>query len=521
MLHRKINKPHKRKDSIGSFIFSRTFVFFFMLALQVIAYGVVVYFAATSDIVYIIITIIKIFIIIYIVNDDSDPNMKIVWVIFILVLPTLGTLLYLYFRFQPTSASLRKKLKKIDSKSQRYLTQDASISKQLELQNSEVASLAKFVDEKNQIPIYRNTDVEYYSCGEEMYQPFIEELEAAEHFIFLEFFIISRGKVWESILRILEKKVQQGVEVRVMYDGLCAFSSIDIGYYKKLQKKGIKSKPFAPARPFITTKQNNRDHRKIALIDGKVAFTGGINLADEYMNAIERFGYWKDTAVKITGDAVKSYTMLFLQMWNVSEKTIINFDKYLNVPSPYILEETGYVMAYADNPFNKEMVGASVYQHILNTATRYVHIITPYLVLDNVTANALKFAAKRGVDVKIIMPGIPDKKYAFCLARTYYKELIEAGVSIYEYQPGFTHAKVFVCDDDKATVGTYNLDYRSLFLHFENGCFMYKSKCIDKIERDFQETLKQCSKVTLMGCKNRPIFYKILGKIMRLIAPML
>ncbi|MCR5429781.1 MAG: cardiolipin synthase [Eubacterium sp.] len=492
-----------------------------MLTLQVAIFIAISYYATSTRIIYIIIYIIMIILIIYIINDDSDPNMKMLWVILLLLVPAFGTLMYLYFRFQPASHSLKKKLKKINIKSERYLTQDKRMLGELYLQNKNFASLANFVYESNDLPIYRNTEVTYFRSGEDKYKALIEKLEEAQDFIFMEYFIIGRGKVWDSILRILEKKVQQGVEVRVMYDGLCSFSKLDIGYYKKLQKKGIKAKPFAPARPFITTNQNNRDHRKILVIDGKVAFTGGINLADEYMNIVEHFGIWKDTAVMVEGDAAKSFTLLFLKMWNVSENTISNFDRYLNVDIPPIYPDSGYVMAYADNPFNHYQVGHSVYLDIINNATRYCHIITPYLVLDNITMNALKFAAKRGVDVKIIMPGIPDKKYAYCLARTYYKELIRWGVEIYEYSPGFTHAKVFVADDEVATVGTYNLDYRSLYLHFENGCFMYKCKCIKDIEDDFQDTKNQSSKVTLMGCKNRPLYYKATGKVMRLISPML
>ena len=257
------------------------------------------------------------------------------------------------------------------------------------------------------------------------------------------------------------------------------------------------------------------------VIDGKVAFTGGINLADEYMNIVERFGYWKDTAVMLRGDAAKSFTLMFLQMWNVTEKTIGNFDRYLDIDIPYKFPNNGYVIGYGDDPFGKEHVGESVYLHIINTANRYLHIVTPYLVIDNVMMSSLKFAAKRGVDVKIVMPGIPDKAYAFCLARTYYSELIEAGVEIYEYTPGFTHAKMFISDDEKATVGTINLDYRSLFLHFENGCFIYKNKTILDIEEDYQQMLKDSKKVSLIECRNRPVLYKACGKVLRLLAPLM
>lgn len=447
--------------------------------------------------------------------------MKMIWIVLLIVTPTLGVLMYLYIKFQIGSFVLKKRLKKIDNRSERYLNQDEKIINDLTYINKNVASLAKYVDKYNGCPIYRNTTVDYFPCGEEMYKSIIEQLEEAKHFIFLEYFIIERGKVWNSILRVLEKKVQQGVEVRVMYDGLCTFTKLDIGYYKKLRNKGIKSKPFAPARPFLTSQQNNRDHRKILVIDGKVAFTGGINLADEYMNVIDKFGYWKDTAIMLKGDAAKSLTLQFLQMWNVSTKSIESFGKYLNVKNDQLTTDSGYVMAYCDDPFSDERIGESVYHDVINSSTRYCYIVSPYLVLDNITINALTFAAKRGVDVKLIMPGIPDKKYAYCLARTYYEELLKAGVEIYEYIPGFTHAKMFVSDDEKATVGTVNLDYRSLYLHFENGCFIYRDKSIARIKDDFDDMINQSRKVTLLQCKNRPLYYKIFGRLLRLIAPIM
>ena len=239
------------------------------------------------------------------------------------------------------------------------------------------------------------------------------------------------------------------------------------------------------------------------------------------MNLVNKFGYWKDTAVMLEGDAARTYTLLFLQMWNVTERKIGSFDKYLNVPIEKVYDENGYVIGYGDDPLDQERIGESVYLHIINTATRYLHISSPYLILDNVMMSALKFAAKRGVDVKIIVPGIPDKAYAFCIARTYYKELIEAGVEIYEYTPGFNHAKMFVSDDEKATVGTINLDYRSLYLHFENGCFLYKNKAVYDVEEDILQMINESKKISLIECRNRPIWYKACGKLLRLLAPLM
>ena len=523
MEHRKINKMNtaKGKKGLAAFLFSRIFVFMLMVVIQVFLFILIAYAASYFKYLNWVIVILQILLVVYIVNDKSDPTMKLVWILFITFAPALGTMLYLYVRLQPGSIILKKRLENIDIKSERYLTMEPKLYNDLQILDKQTASLAKYIYDNTGCPVYRNTEVEYFKCGEEKYKAIVEQIEEATDFIFMEYFIIEEGRVWNSILRLLERKVQQGVEVRVMYDGLCSLTKLPIGYFKKLRAKGIKSKPFAPARPFITTQQNNRDHRKILVIDGKVAFTGGINLADEYMNVIDRFGYWKDTAVMIKGDAAKSFTLLFLQMWNVSEKTIGNFDRYLNVKCDVFKPTSAYVIGYGDNPFGDERIGESVYLHIINTAKKYVHIVTPYLVIDNVMMSALKFAAKRGVDVKIIMPGIPDKAYAYCVARTYYDELIEAGVEIYEYTPGFTHAKMFISDDEKATVGTINLDYRSLFLHFENGCFIYKSESIIDIEEDYQDMLSRSKKVSLVECKNRPLYYKACGKLLRILSPIM
>lgn len=522
MEHRKVNKPeHKGKKGLAAFLFSRIFIFGLMVALQLMMFVFLAYNASLTKGMSYFISVVQFLVVIYIVNDKSDPTMKLIWVIFIMFVPALGILMYLYFMFQPGSILLKKRLEHIDVRSERYLQPDQNIYNDLQIQDKQVSMIAKYIYDYTGCPVYKNTEVTYFNCGEEKYRALIEQLEEAQEFIFMEYFIIEEGRVWNSVLRVLEKKVQQGVEVRVMYDGLCSLTKLPVGYFKKLRRKGIKSKTFAPARPFFTTQQNNRDHRKILVIDGKIAFTGGINLADEYMNVVDRFGYWKDTAVMLRGDAARSYTLMFLQMWNVSEKTIGNFDRYLDVDIPYKFPNSGYVIGYGDDPFGKERVGESVYLHIINTANRYLHIVTPYLVIDNVMMSSLKFAAKRGVDVKIVMPGIPDKAYAYCIARTYYYELIEAGVEIYEYTPGFTHAKMFISDDEKATVGTINLDYRSLFLHFENGCFIYKNKTILDIEEDYQQMLRESKKVSLIECRNRPILYKACGKLLRLLAPLM
>jgi len=305
-----------------------------------------------------------------------------------------------------------------------------------------------------------------------------------------------------------------------MYDGMCEINLLPDNYTRLLEKHGIKAKAFSPLRATLSSHYNNRDHRKILVIDGRVAFNGGVNLADEYINRVERFGHWKDTAVMLRGDAVKSFTLMFLQMWNAGEKKA-EYGAYLNVPYDAPAHASGYVMPYGDCPLDHFRVGEAVYMDILNRAERYVHIMTPYLILDGELEGALKYAALRGVDVRIILPGIPDKKYAYALAKSHYKALLTAGVRIYEYTPGFVHAKLFVSDDCRGTVGTINLDYRSLYHHFECGTYMLRTDCLREMEADYLQTLAQCREVTMAGVANEKLFYKITGPLIKFTAPLM
>jgi cardiolipin synthase len=326
--------------------------------------------------------------------------------------------------------------------------------------------------------------------------------------------------MWGEILKILEAKAKAGVDVRVLYDGMLEVSTLPNNYTELLKEHGIKAKVFSPIKPFVSSHYNYRDHRKILVIDGKVAFNGGVNLADEYINEKERFGHWKDTAVMLEGDAAASFALMFLQMWNLDEKTPV-FKPYLTDGSGAAARPSGFVIPYCDCPLDADKVGETVYMDILNRAQHYVHIMTPYLILDGELETALKYAAQRGVDVKLILPGIPDKALAYSLAKSHYKRLFGAGVKIYEYTPGFVHAKVFTSDDTKAVVGTINLDYRSLYHHFECATYMYKTACVSDIERDFQETLSKCRAVTAESIKNEKLSYKIMGSLMQFIAPLM
>ena len=333
---------------------------------------------------------------------------------------------------------------------------------------------------------------------------------------------MERGIIWNSVLDILKEKVKEGVEVRVMYDGMCSIVLLPYTYPKQLQKFGIKAKMFAPIIPFVSTSQNNRDHRKIVVIDGKVAFTGGVNLADEYINEKVLFGHWKDVAVKITGDAVRSFTVMFLQMWNVSEKGKEDYEKYLTgITYEKPLYHDGFVIPYGGMPTMKEELTKTVYESMIHNAVKYVHIMTPYFIVEQGFLDSMRFAAERGVEVAMILPHIPDKKIVYYIARTFYPALLRAGVKIYEYVPGFIHAKAFVSDDISAAVGTVNLDYRSFYHHFECGVSFYDNKVVGKVEEDFQATLKKCKEVTWEYYRKIPLLQKLLGRTFRLFGPLM
>ena len=469
-------------------------------------------------------TLLSAFVILYVVNKDENPSFKLAWIIPITVIPVFGTLLYLFLELQWEGKIINRRLRENISDTQPYLKQNPRYMEQLAKISRSNANLAAYIENSGSYPVYGNTNVKYYPVGEEMFEDMKKELEKAKRFIFLEYFIVERGEMWDSILEILERKVQDGVEVRFMYDGMCCLVLLPYSYPRELRTKGLKAKMFAPIRPALSTYQNNRDHRKILVIDGHTAFTGGINLADEYINRKVRFGHWKDTGIMVKGDAVTSFTMMFLQMWNITEKEPEDYGRYLRDPEffyPPELSMEGFVIPYGDSPLDQETVGELVYLDIINTARNYVHIMTPYLILNYELVQALQFAAKRGVETIIIMPHIPDKEYAFLLAKAHYEELIRAGVQIYEYTPGFVHAKVFTSDDEKAVVGTINMDYRSLYLHFECAAYIYRNEVIKDVERDFKETLAKSQVITLEECRHYPWYKKFAGRVLRLFAPLM
>ncbi|MGN1113931.1 MAG: cardiolipin synthase [Oscillospiraceae bacterium] len=469
-------------------------------------------------------TCIALIITIYILNKHDNPAYKIAWIIPLLLVPLFATAAYFLFVNQYGTRKVRARNNEKFIETKPYLRQSEAVAEELKKEDMNIYHQAQYVNNYGGYPIYQNSSSKYLKVGEEAFEVMKEELKKAKHFIFLEYFIIDQGEMWSEILDILLEKVSQGVEVRLMYDGMGSAFILPYHYDRKLNKLGIKCKVFNPFRPFLSSIQNNRDHRKILVIDGHTAFTGGINLADEYINRIQRFGYWKDTGIMVKGDAAWSFTMMFLQIWEIVDNggDIHNYDdfrpqKYL--PQP--IKTDGFVMPYCDTPLDNENIGENIYFNIIASAKKYVYICTPYLILDNEMVTILGYAAKSGVDVKIITPGHADKWYAKYVAWSYYKELISLGVEIYEYD-GFNHGKMFVSDDEKAVVGSINLDFRSLYLHFESSAFLYKTQSIADIKADFDDMLKNHSeRISLEDCERRPVFKKIISSFLRLFAPLL
>lgn len=503
-------------------LFAQRMMITFLLILQI---SLLVFIISTSsnnsELIRLILTIISLFVVLYIFNKKDKPAFKLSWVFLILVFPVFGGLFYLLFNFQSSAKKIKKAIKKIELESQPLFAPKENVLPKIAEESEECIPQVQYLQEYAGFPVYQNTQTEYLTPGEVKFKRLIEELKKAERFIFLEYFIIQEGIMWNTILEILKEKVKQGVEVRVIYDDMGCFLRLPKDYQKTLESMGIRCAVFNVFRPIMSTLQNNRDHRKIAVIDGKTAFTGGINLADEYINAIEIYGHWKDASIMVRGDAAWSFTLMFLQIWNLCKNTREDYQKYRpwqDQPCP--VQSDGYVQPYADSPFDTENVGEHVYIQIINNAKKYVYINTPYLIIDDSMVSTLTLAAKSGVDVRIVTPHRWDKRFIHMITRSYYRELIKAGVKIYEYTNGFIHSKTFVSDDKVATVGTTNLDFRSLYLHFECGVWLYKTSSIMEIKKDYLDTLNNCHEITLEDCKHNA-FMRLFQEILRVFAPLM
>ena len=472
-----------------------------------------VYFYAGSVLLSLLITL-------GIINSKSNPAYKIAWLIPILLFPVFGGLVYLLFGSDRTGRYLRKKLQGIGTEMDNVIG-EAHRRSGAEQLPPDAANQSRYISHCAYCPPYQNTTTEYLPLGEVKFERMVEELKKAKHYIFLEYFIIQEGKMWNTILDILRQKAAEGVDVRVIYDDMGCIMILPTGYDKTLEQMGIKCRIFNPFVPILSSRFNTRDHRKICVIDGNVGFTGGINLADEYINAYEKHGHWKDTSILLKGEAVFNLTVMFLSMWDYLDGTTGKTDYSRYYPTVWDENAKGYVQPFADNPLDDEAVGETVYLNLINKAKRYVYITTPYLILSSEMITALTSAAKCGVDVRIITPHIPDKWYVHAVSRSHYQTLIEAGVKIYEYTPGFIHAKTFVVDDDYAVVGTINLDYRSLYLHFECAVWMYQTPSVAQVRDDFFKTQQISQEITLEECRSLSFPRRLGRSVLRVFAPLM
>ncbi len=510
-------------NCVYKIVFGRTLAVVLMIALQILVLvGSFTYLGIKYPFVWETMNFFGGVVIIYIINRDEPPEFKLSWIIPLCLFPVFGALIYVFIVGNFGGIGLKKKFGRRVRETEGMLIRSEETEAAIQKCPEVFKGFAYYMENSAGFPVYHNSVARYYPLGEDKFADLIVELKKAEKYIFLEYFIIERGIMWDTILDILKEKVKEGVEVRVMYDGMCSILLLPYNYPKELEAFGIKAKMFAPIVPFLSTTQNNRDHRKIVVIDGKTAFTGGVNLADEYINQVERFGHWKDVAVKVTGDAVRSFTIMYLQMWNVSEQRSENYEAYVkNIVYEEPLYHDGFVIPYGETPTRSTEVGKTVYQSMINGSAKYVHIMTPYFIVGREFLDCMRYAAHRGVEVAMILPRIPDKKVVYFIARTFYPELIQAGIKVYEYTPGFIHAKIFVSDDQCATVGTINLDYRSFYHHFECGAYFYDNSVVAKVEEDFQDTLLECQEITMDYYKKIPLYQKLIGRVSRFIAPLL
>lgn len=504
-------------------LFSRAVLVSAAIMVQIVTLIIVIWrFSNYFVYFYAVCTLLSLLTVLWIVNGKGNHAYKLAWIIPIMAFPIFGGLFYLMFGGNKSSRRNRRKMKDIGDKMHSSLTQCNDVIGLLEEEDRSAANQARYICKYSDCPVYVNTETEYLTPGERKYERLLEELHKAKRYIFLEYFIIKKGIMWDTILEILKEKAAQGLDVRLIYDDMGCLMTLPFGYEKELQAMGIKCFVFNPFVPVLSIRLNNRDHRKIAIIDGHTAFTGGINLADEYINAQKRFGHWKDSSIMIKGEAVWNLTVMFLSMWSFLSKTCEDYDAYRPLAAEVgNIRAPGYLQPFADSPLDDESVGESVYLNLIGEAREYVYISTPYLILDNEMGAALCLAAKRGVDVRIVTPHIADKWYVHSVSRSNYELLVESGVHIYEYTPGFIHAKTFVVDDSFAVVGTINLDYRSLFLHFECGVWMYRTDSVREVKEDYLRMLPACQRITRDF--NRDVRWHIrLGRtILKLFAPLM
>ena len=498
--------------SYKAFLYNRFFTFLCLVLCQLVAFGgliyLLVYHSRIALLLQSLLFIFEIVIVISIINHHDRPSSRLNWIILILVAPVFGVPMYaMNGRGRPT----RKMNEKINAaKAEIEKTIEERYGKEQTFEpETRGEAVSRYLSSVAKYPAFHSGTVEYYPSGEEMFLSMLAEIERAEKYILVEYFIIAHGGMWNAIKEALLKKAMQGVQVRVIYDDFGCMMTLPPHYEKYMESlhENVKCMAFNAVVPLLAVRLNHRDHRKMLVVDGKVAFTGGINLADEYIGQKQRFGHWKDTGLKITGESVRSFVKSFFYLWNAFRKDKEDIEKYLPPVEPTKRAERidFCVQPYDDSPLDRLSTGEAVYLDLINRASKYVWIFTPYLILDDILRAALCQAAMRGVDVRIVTPGIPDKAAVYRLTRANYPLLMKAGVRIYEYAPGFIHAKSMLCDDECAVVGTINLDYRSLYHHFENAVYFSGCEAVGYLKKDYEETFATSFERTLENTKRSVI----------------
>lgn len=513
-------KNTKFRKFAKRFLYSRVIIIFFLILVQILLF-IFSLIKLKPYIEYVLggSILLSFVFLIYLVNKKGKNEFKIAWILPLVIFPLFGIAAYIFSHINLGGIKLKRSLHKVKNITNNLKNIDEESSQKIDSDKENKDISFYLYKQGNYYPHYDN-EVKYYPSGEIFFPQLFEDIKNAKEFIFLEFFIIDIDESWTLLMELLEEKVKQGLEVRVLYDAIGSIMASSKSYVKYLSEHGIKAQIFLPLIPFFSTKLNNRNHRKIVVIDGEIAYTGGINITNEYFNyGKNRFEYWKDNAIRIKGPAIQNLITIFIQDWNLQKIHNNDFEKYI-VRDYKRYNQNGLVIPYGDDAYNDEDIAEDVYLYIINKAKKYVHIMTPYIVIDNQLQESLLFAAKKGLEVSLIVPIRPDHLITFCIGKTYLKTLIDAGVNIYLYEKGFIHAKTFISDDRLAVVGSINLDYRSLFHHFESASLLCDCPVIYDIEKDFQETLKNCKKMQPEDYKKLPARIRFLGRLFRIFGPL-
>lgn len=455
---------------------------------------------------------------ILIANSKSKLPYKVAWIIPIAMFPLFGGLMYFLI------AGSRRSSKQVSERTREVFQKHLPVScrpSDLRLLGVDVVQQSEYLTNAANCPPYHNTETHYFPTGESFFPVLLSELSRAKDYIFLEYFIIGEGEMWSNVLKILKEKAAEGVDVRIIYDDFGSLMTLPKSFPDDMAHLGILCSVFNPVKPVLSVHQNNRDHRKLCVIDGVVGFTGGINLADEYINQIERFGYWKDSALLLRGEAAWSLTVMFLHMWEALRHSEVDYTRFRPKAFPLVAGNPGFVQPYFDTPLATDTICSDLHVQMFSKAKWYLYITTPYLVIDETIASVLHISARSGVDVRIMTPHIPDKKMVFSVTQSHYESLLRAGVRIYEFLPGFIHSKTVVADDLYASVGSCNLDYRSFYLQFENGTWLCGTPTVSAIREDFLASIASCREITLEDCNSVSLYTRIVRSILRIFSPLL